>query len=60
MIRRVAAEVERLIAEPKFRARVSAIAVEPLQGGPDEFRRKLLDEYRKWGEIVKVSGAKIE
>ncbi|MCC7079839.1 MAG: tripartite tricarboxylate transporter substrate binding protein [Burkholderiales bacterium] len=60
VIRRVAAEVERLIAEPKFRARVSAIAVEPLQGGPDEFRRKLLDEYRKWGEIVKVSGAKIE
>jgi tripartite-type tricarboxylate transporter receptor subunit TctC len=60
VVSRMAAEVDRLIAEPEFRTRVSAIAVEPLQGGPEVFRRKLAEEHRKWADIVKVSGAKID
>ncbi|MCC6532118.1 MAG: tripartite tricarboxylate transporter substrate binding protein [Burkholderiales bacterium] len=60
VISRVATEVDRLIAEPEFRTRVGAIAVEPLHGGPEVFRRKLVEEYRKWADIVKASGAKVD
>jgi tripartite-type tricarboxylate transporter receptor subunit TctC len=60
VIDRVAMEVRKLIDDPAFRGRISGIGVEPLQGGPDLFAKMLNEEYRKWGEIVKVSGAKVD
>ena len=60
VVDRVQAEVARLLADPAFRKRLTDIGAEPLAGGPAEFAKKLADEYARWGEVVKVSGARIE
>jgi tripartite-type tricarboxylate transporter receptor subunit TctC len=60
VIERVQAEVAKLLADPAFRKRLTDIGAEPLAGGPAEFAKKLADEYARWGEIVRLSGARIE
>jgi tripartite-type tricarboxylate transporter receptor subunit TctC len=57
---RVEAEVRKLVDDPSFRKRLTDIGVEPLTGGSAEFAKLLQEEYRKWDEIVKISGAKID
>jgi len=60
VIDRVQAEVAKLLADPAFRKRLTDIGAEPLAGGPAEFAQRLNAEYARWGEVVKLSGAKIE
>ena len=60
VVDRVNAEVTKLLADPAFRKRLTDIGAEPLAGGPDDFAKRLADEYARWGEVVKLSGARIE
>lgn len=60
VIDRIATEVRAQLRDPAFRQRVSGLGAEPMDGGPAEFTKLLGEESRKWGEIVKLSGAKIE
>jgi tripartite-type tricarboxylate transporter receptor subunit TctC len=60
VIDRLNAEVAKLLADPAFRKRLTDIGAEPLAGGPADFARRLADEYARWGEVVKLSGARIE
>jgi tripartite-type tricarboxylate transporter receptor subunit TctC len=60
VIDRVHAEVAKMLADPAFRKRLTDIGAEPLAGGPAEFAKRLAEEYARWGEIVKLSGARIE
>ncbi len=53
-------EVNRLLGEQDFRKRIVDIGVEPMGGTPQDFTRHLDKEIRKWGEVVRVSGAKID
>ena len=56
----VNAEVTKLLADPAFRKRLADIGAEPFPGGPAEFAKRLAEEYARWGEVVKLSGARIE
>jgi tripartite-type tricarboxylate transporter receptor subunit TctC len=56
----LAAEVAKLQKDPAFRKRLADVGAELLAGGPAEFARLLDEDSRKWGEIVKISGAKVE
>jgi len=60
VIDRLQAEVAKLIADPAFQKRLIGIGAEPLAGGAAEFAKRRADEYARWGEIVKLSGARIE
>ena len=60
VVDRVNAEVTKLLADPAFRKRLADIGAEPFPGGPAEFAKRLAEEYARWGEIVKLSGARIE
>ncbi|HTO49902.1 MAG TPA: tripartite tricarboxylate transporter substrate binding protein [Burkholderiales bacterium] len=60
VVDRVNAEVTKLLADPAFRKRLNDIGAEPFPGGPAEFTRRLAEEYARWGEVVKLSGARIE
>ena len=60
VVDRLASEVAKLLQESAFRKRLVDIGTEPLSGGPAEFAKLLDEDYKKWGEIVKLSGAKIE
>jgi tripartite-type tricarboxylate transporter receptor subunit TctC len=57
---RINAETNRLLADAEFRAKVRALGAEPMGGSPADFRRLFEEDYARWGEVVKISGAKID
>ena len=57
---RINAETNKLLADEEFRRRVQALGAEPMGGTPADFRKLYDEEYTRWAEVVKVSGAKID
>lgn len=53
-------DINTLLNEPNFRKRLVDIGVEPMGGSPEDFQKYLQAELKKWGEVVRVSGAKID
>jgi tripartite-type tricarboxylate transporter receptor subunit TctC len=51
-------EINALLAEPKFMARLADLGASPLPGSPADFGKFIADETEKWGKVVKFSGAK--
>jgi tripartite-type tricarboxylate transporter receptor subunit TctC len=60
VIARMNAEVNKLLQTPEFRQKVVSMGLEPLGGTPEQFAKYLDDEIRRWAEVVKISGAKID
>jgi tripartite-type tricarboxylate transporter receptor subunit TctC len=57
---RINAETNRMFADPEFRKRVQALGAEPMGGTSTDFRKLYDEEYTRWAEVVRVSGAKID
>ena len=51
-------EINAILKSDDVRARLAKLAAEPGTGGPDDFRRFMETELARYGEIVKLSGAK--
>ncbi len=60
IVAKLNAETNRLLADPAFRKRIMDIGVEPLGGSSEDFNKFLAAEIKKWGEVVRLSGAKID
>jgi tripartite-type tricarboxylate transporter receptor subunit TctC len=60
IVDRINAETNKLLAEADFRVRVLALGAAPMGGGAADYRRLYDEEYARWAEVVKVSGAKID
>ena len=48
------------LAAPEVREKLQGIGVEPVGGSSEEFRAYLLGERRKWAELIKAKGIKVE
>jgi tripartite-type tricarboxylate transporter receptor subunit TctC len=57
---RIAGAVQQGFKDPAIRKRLEEMGTEPVGDRPDEFRRFLQAELRKWGDFVKKSGIKVE
>jgi tripartite-type tricarboxylate transporter receptor subunit TctC len=53
-------DINRTIAESAFNKRLIDFGVDPMGGTVDQFVKYLDAEIRKWGEVVRVSGAKLD
>jgi tripartite-type tricarboxylate transporter receptor subunit TctC len=60
IVQRVSAEVDRIVKKPEVIERFRGLGAEPVGGTPDQLARFIADETKKWREVVKVSGAKID
>ena len=60
IIDKVNAEVNRALADPKLRARLSELGGTPIPGTPDDFGKIIAAETAKWEKVVISSGAKVE
>jgi len=58
IISTLSAEINTALADPKFRARLSDLGGEALEGSPADFGKLLASETKKWARVVKYSGAK--
>jgi tripartite-type tricarboxylate transporter receptor subunit TctC len=60
VIERVNAETNKLLADEEFRKRIQGLGAAPMGGTPADYRKLFDEDYARWAEVVKVSGAKID
>jgi tripartite-type tricarboxylate transporter receptor subunit TctC len=61
IVKKLNTEVNAVMSDPEFRAKISSDGSEVVVGGsPDEFTGYVKTETAKWTKIVKDSGAKVE
>jgi len=60
ILKRLNAEVARIVANPETAKAWRAQGAAPMSMGVEEFERYLNDDIRKWARIVKISGAKAD
>ena len=60
VIDRLNAETNKLLADEEFRKRIQGLGAAPMGGTVADYRKLFDDDYARWAEVVKVSGAKID
>jgi tripartite-type tricarboxylate transporter receptor subunit TctC len=60
VVTRLHAAVAAVLATPDMKDRLSALAFEAMGGKPDDSARYLAAEIKKWAEVVRQTGAKID
>ncbi|MBR0648631.1 tripartite tricarboxylate transporter substrate binding protein [Roseomonas terrae] len=57
---KLSAEIAAALQEPDLQARLSVLGVDAIGGDPQTFGQFLEDDYRRWGEAVRRSGARLD
>ncbi len=60
IVERLNKEINAAFADPTMRSRFAAISGESIGGTPEQFGKLISEETRKWAEVVKFAGIKIE
>ena len=53
-------EITKIIAEPGFHQRMTAIGVDVVGTTPAAYAKIISDDYAKWGKVVAAAGIKPE
>jgi tripartite-type tricarboxylate transporter receptor subunit TctC len=56
----LAGETRRIMQSEAMRARLESLALEPVGGGPEDFTAYQLVESRKWTELIRRRGIRLE
>jgi tripartite-type tricarboxylate transporter receptor subunit TctC len=54
------AELKKAVADPAVASNLSAQTLDPMYLTPEEFAQRLQADHKKFGEVVKISGARLE
>jgi tripartite-type tricarboxylate transporter receptor subunit TctC len=60
IINKLNAEITRIAGKPEIRAAWAKDGALPLSMDPEQFRQFLNDDIKKWAEVVRISGAKVD
>ena len=60
IIAKIQAAVARIAASPEIQTRLESVGSVAVGSSPEEFRDVIRADKRKWAEVLKVSGAKVE
>jgi tripartite-type tricarboxylate transporter receptor subunit TctC len=60
IVDRLNAEIRKAMADPAVAANLSAQTLDPMPMSPEEFAKFLKSDYDKVGEVVRISGARVE
>jgi tripartite-type tricarboxylate transporter receptor subunit TctC len=58
IINKLNSEINAILADPEFTARMGAVGATVLRGSPAEFGKFIADETVKWAKVVKFAGIK--
>ena len=60
IVNRIQQEVAKSLATPALKERLAALGAIPSGNTPAQFAALIEAEHKKWAEVVKVSGAKVD
>jgi len=60
VVERLNTELNKVLANPEVRQRLQDMGAIPLPGNAEQMRSLTTSEIKRWREVVKVSGAKVE
>jgi len=60
IVKRLNAEIVKIINSPDVQQRLSTLGAEPAPNTPEEFAAMVKLEVVKWADVVKKSGAKVD
>jgi tripartite-type tricarboxylate transporter receptor subunit TctC len=60
VVDRLNAELKKAVADPAVASHLSSQALDPMHMTPEEFAKHMKAEYDKYGNVVKVSGARLD
>lgn len=60
IVDKVNAEVNRALADPKFKEKLAELGGSPIPGSAEDFGRVIAGEVEKWSKVVTASGAKVD
>ncbi len=60
IIERLKTEIKTVVSDPKFKARLVSIGIEPVQMTPTQLGKLIEDATEKWAKVVKFAGVKAE
>lgn len=60
VVEKLGAAVKRATEDPGIRAQLKKQGADPVGNTPAEFNAYLQEEAKRWGEVVRVSGAKVQ
>ena len=60
IVERLNAEIRAALALPEIRERALAAGVEPFTNSPQEFAALIREETRKWAEVIRTAGVKLQ
>ena len=60
VIEKLNAEIAGALADPEIRGRAVAAGTEPMTDSPEEFAAMIREETKKWAEVIKAGGIKLQ
>jgi tripartite-type tricarboxylate transporter receptor subunit TctC len=60
IVNRLSGEVDRILKKPDVVERFKGLGAEPMGGTPEQLGQFIVGETRKWQQVVKASGAKVD
>ena len=60
IVERLNAEIGAALAAPEIRSRALAAGTEPFTGTPEEFAAMIREETKKWAEVIKAGGIRLQ
>ena len=60
IVSRLSTEVDRILRKPDVIERFKGLGAEPVGGTPDQLAQFIVAETRKWQQVVKASGARVD
>lgn len=60
IVRKLNAELNRLLAAVDVRNMLATEGVTPVPGTPEQYRAAIAGDFEKWGEVIRKSGARVD
>ncbi len=60
VLAKLSGEIQKAFKDPSFRKRIEAVGLEPIGSSPGEFRKLVISNIKRFGELVKIAGIEPE